>query len=117
MGDIAVRLGGSVIRDYDRPVRFSNSKCWICNATGRKALVEEATAEQCLIRKVPAGASLCAECAFLSDEELAEAERMVGETERLAHQHKVNLDRVNEFESEVENIRQWDREENLWGGA
>lgn len=116
MGDIATRLGGSVIRDYDRPQAFKNLKCWKCQAGRAADLVEPATPEQCIIKGVPAGAALCAECAFFSDEECEKAEQI--DWEALAVEAAKMVEHEEDVrESMKENIRAWEREENAWGGA
>lgn len=106
-------VGGSAIRDYDRPQQFPNGKCWTCGAFGRKALVEEATALQCKVHGVPAGASLCLDCAFVTEEQ--EAAARVDWVDEETHKDAVRAHRADERESFEENTKAWEREQG-WGG-
>jgi hypothetical protein len=106
-------VGGSAIRDYDRPQRFSNGKCWNCGAWKREALVEEATALQCKVHGVPAGASLCIDCGFVTEEQ--EAAARVDWVDEETHKDAVRAHKADERESFVENNKAWEREEG-WGG-
>lgn len=114
-----LRMRETAPRDYDRPVDFrarGSRACWSCSTTKKDAMVDAATEEQSIVKGVPAGAELCFDCSFFSDEEV-ELAKLITEEDRLRFRAGKELDLAERQEDLKHGQKLVDREDEKWGGC
>lgn len=110
-------------RDYDRPTNFlarGSRACWKKTVDGVdgpcEGVVDDATENQSIVKGVPAGAMLCSEHAFLSDEEL-ELLELVTDADRERFRAGKEL-HIGEIVLDLKHEQKYiDSEDGKWGGC